>query len=94
MESYAQNRANAKRKLKTFHHHHLRIPGIVSPPSSPPERRFLFIALTGELLTNVGPLETGLAKPGVVELVVLKLSLNKERGHIDFTGLSCLIFGT
>lgn len=60
MKSNAQNPANARRNQ----HQNLRIPGILSP-SSPPECRFLLIALTGELLTNVGPLETGLGKAGV-----------------------------
>jgi hypothetical protein len=67
------------------HHHHLRTPGIVSSPSSPPERRFRFPILTGELLTNVGPLETGLGKAGVEVLFVLKLSLNYEKENIGFT---------
>jgi hypothetical protein len=62
-----------KRKTLNASHQNLLIPGILSP-SSPPECRFLLTAFKGELFTNVGPLETGLGRPGVEVLFDLYTS--------------------
>jgi hypothetical protein len=68
---------NAKRIVNESHH--LLIPGTPSLSPSPPEYRFA--GFTGELFTNVGPLEAGLANAGVEVLFDLTHQPNRRNHH-------------
>jgi hypothetical protein len=71
-----------------MHHQLERIPGIPSPSRSPAERR-LAPFLTGELLTNVGPLEAGLGNAGVDVLLDLNQPPSqKKEEHLGWTDSS------
>jgi hypothetical protein len=80
---------NAKRIILSLSHHLGRIPGIPSFSPSPPEYRFA--GFTGELFTNVGPLEAGLGNAGVEVLFDLQSAYTQQSPYIPLLGLSCLI---